>query len=212
MPKKEVPINQLQNYLPPATSDAVTAYLQQYKVHLTIAKERKSILGDYRHRTHQANHRISVNGNLNKFAFLITLLHELAHLLTFEQHSNKVMAHGKEWKMIYGQLLKQFLSEGYGGDRKIFPADIENELLQTLKNPAASSCAEDGLLRVLRKYDEKESHHILVEELLPNSLFRIKDGRVFQKGEKLRKRFKCKEVATGKFYLFSPVYEVEKMS
>ncbi len=206
MPKKEVPLDQLQNYLPPGTADAVMTYLHAYKIHLTIARERKSILGDYRHRTHHANHRISVNGNLNKFSFLITLLHELAHLLTFEQHSNKVQAHGKEWKMIFGQLLQQFVQH------KIFPADIETELLQSLKNPAASSCAEDGLLRVLRKYDAKESHHLLVEELLPNSLFRIKDGRVFQKGEKLRKRFKCKEVATGKFYLFSPVYEVEKMS
>jgi hypothetical protein len=206
MAKKEVPIDHLQNYLPPDTGDAVTAYLQQYKVHLTIAKERKSILGDYRHRTHHANHRISVNGNLNKFAFLVTLLHELAHLLTFEQHSNKVMAHGKEWKIIFGQLLKQFV------EHKIFPVDIERELLLSLKNPAASSCAEDGLLRALRKYDNKESRHRLVEELLPNSLFRIKGGRIFQKGEKLRKRFKCKEVATGKFYLFSPVYEVEEIS
>ena len=203
MPKKEVPIDHLQNYLPPATSEAVTAYLQQYKVHLTIAKERKSILGDYRHRTHHANHRISVNGNLNKFFFLITLLHELAHLLTFEQHSNKVMAHGKEWKMIFSQLLKQFLQH------KIFPVDIEKELLQSLKNPAASSCAEDGLLRVLRKYDSKESHHLLVEEISLNAIFRLKDGRVFKKGEKLRKRYKCKEIQTGKFYLFSPVYEVE---
>ncbi|MEI2738201.1 MAG: SprT-like domain-containing protein [Chitinophagaceae bacterium] len=203
MPKKEVPIAHLQNYLPPGTGDAVTAYLHQYKVHLTIAKERKSILGDYRHRTHHANHRISVNGNLNKFSFLITLLHELAHLLTFEQHSSKVQAHGKEWKLIFGQLLKQFLQH------KIFPADIETELLQSLKNPAASSCAEDGLLRVLRKYDAREDAHRLVEELLPGTLFRIKDGRIFQKGEKLRKRFKCKEVNTGKLYLFSPVYEVE---
>ena len=202
MPKKEVPIDHLQNYLPPDTGDGVMAYLHQFKVHLTIAKERKSILGDYRHRTHHSNHRISVNGNLNKFSFLITLLHELAHLLTFEQHSNKVLAHGKEWKMIYGQLLKQFLL------RKIFPADIEKELLQSLKNPAASSCAEDGLLRILRKYDTKESHHRLIEELPENTLFRIKDGRVFQKGEKLRKRFKCKEIKTGKLYLFSPVYEV----
>ncbi len=206
MPKKEVPIDDFQNYLPPATGDAVTAYLQQYKVHLTIAKERKSILGDYRHRTHHANHRISVNGNLNKFAFLITLLHELAHLLTFEQHSNKVQAHGKEWKMIFGRLLKRFV------EHKLFPADIEKELLQSLKNPAASSCAEDGLLRVLRKYDEKESHHRLVEEISFNALFRIKDGRIFQKGEQLRKRFKCKEIATGGLYLFSPVYEVEEVS
>ena len=205
MPKKEVPLDHLQNYLPPGTGDAVMTYLHQYKIHLTIAKERKSVLGDYRHRTNQANHRISVNGNLNKFSFLITLLHELAHLLTFEQHSNKVQAHGKEWKMIFGKLLQQFVQH------KIFPVDIEKELLQSLKNPAASSCAEDGLLRVLRKYDAKESHHRLVEELPANTLFRIKDGRVFQKGEKLRKRFKCKEIQTGKLYLFSPVYEVEVM-
>lgn len=206
MPKKEVSIDHLQNYLPPGTGEAVIAYLHEYKVHLTIAKERKSILGDYRHRTHQANHRISVNGNLNKFSFLITLLHELAHLLTFEKHSNKVLAHGNEWKLIFGQLLKQFIQH------KVFPTDIESELLLSLKNPAASSCAEDGLLRVLRKYDAKESHYRLVEELLPDALFRIKDGRVFRRGEKLRKRFKCKEVQTGKLYLFSPVYEVEILS
>ncbi len=206
MPKKEVPVDHLQHYLPPGTANAVLNYLHLYKVHLTITQHRKSILGDYRHRTYHRNHRISINGSLNPFSFLITLLHELAHLLTFEQHSNKVPAHGKEWKIIYGQLLQQFLLH------KIFPPDIERELLQSLKNPAASSCAEDGLLRVLRNYDTKENHHRLVEEISFNALFRLSDGRVFQKGEKLRKRFKCKEVATGKLYLFSPVYEVEVMS
>lgn len=202
MAKKEVPVDHLQHYLPQDTSPAVLAYLHQYKVHLTVTVERKSILGDYRHRTHYQNHRISVNGNLNKFSFLITLLHELAHLLTFEQHANKVSAHGREWKSIYGQLLKQFL------EHKIFPADIEKELLLSLKNPAASSCAEDGLLRVLRKYDDKKDGHYLLEELPHGAVFRISDGRVFQKGEKLRKRFKCIEVKTGRLYLFSPVYEV----
>ncbi|MEQ1676561.1 MAG: SprT-like domain-containing protein [Chitinophagaceae bacterium] len=209
MPKKEVPINHLQQYLPPGTGAAVTAYLHQYKVHLTIARERKSILGDYRHRTHAANHRISVNGNLNPFSFLITLLHEIAHLLTFEQYGRRVQAHGREWKNIFGQLLQQFLSGGSGESHKIFPADVERELLLSLKNPAASSCAEDGLLRVLRKYDTNGSGFLLVEELPANSLFRIKDGRIFRKGEQLRKRFKCTEVKTGKVYLFSPVYETE---
>ena len=203
MAKKEVPVNHLQTYLPPGTGDAVMAYLHQHKVHLTVSKERKSILGDYRHRTHNANHRISVNGNLNHYSFLITLLHELAHLLTFEQFQNRVQAHGKEWKMIFGKLLQQFIQH------KIFPADIESELLQSLKNPAASSCAEDGLLRVLRRYDAKGSTHLLIEELAAGSLFCIKDGRIFRKGEQLRKRFKCTEIKTRKIYLFSPVYEVE---
>jgi hypothetical protein len=203
MAKQEVPISQLQDYLPPGTYDAVLSYLRQFKVHLTVARERKSILGDYRHRTHHANHRISVNGNLNKFSFLITLLHELAHLLTFEQFGNKVLAHGREWKTIYGQLLDQFLQH------KIFPPDIEKEILLSLQNPAASSCAEDGLLRVLRRYDAAGSNFLLVEEIMVNAVFRIDDGRIFQKGKKLRKRFQCKEMASGKIYLFSPVYEVE---
>lgn len=206
MPKKEVPVGHLQHFLPTGTAETVLAYLHQYKVHLTISKHRQSILGDYRHRTNHTNHRISVNGSLNPFAFLITLLHELAHLLTFENHTNKVQAHGKEWKTIYGRLLQQFL------EHEIFPVDIKKELLQSLKNPAASSCAEDGLLRVLRKYDDKETNHRLIEEISFHALFRIKDGRVFQRGEKLRKRFKCKEVSTGKFYLFSPVFEVEEIS
>lgn len=203
MPKKEVAIDSLRTYLPDNTYEAVLAYLRQYKVHLTIARERKTVLGDYRHRTIHDNHRISVNGNLNKYSFLITLLHELAHLLTFERFGNKVYAHGREWKAIYGALLDQFLQHN------VFPPDIERELMQSLKNPAASSCAEDGLLRVLRNYDEGQKTKMLVEDIAIEGLFRTSDGRVFQKKEKLRKRFKCMEVKTGKLYLFSPVYEVE---
>lgn len=205
MPKKEAPISHLQDFLPPNTYDGVLNYLRQYKVHLTVARERKSILGDYRHRTTHTNHRISVNGNLNKFSFLITLLHELAHLVTFEHHGNRVQSHGKEWKNIYGIFLQQFLLQ------KVFPPDIEEELKRTLSNPAASSCAEEGLLRVLRGYDNPGNGQQLVEELPMQSHFRTHDGRVFQKGVKLRKRFKCVELSTGKIYLFSPVYEVEKV-
>ena len=113
------------------------------------------------------------------------------------------MAHGKEWKTIYTQLLDQFLKH------HIFPADVEKELMISLRNPAASSCAEDDLLRVLRKYDPAAGKLHLVEEIMPHAIFRTSDGRVFQKGKKLRKRFQCKEISTGRIYLFSPVYEVE---
>ena len=206
MPKREAPLNHLNSFLPRGTYHAVEEYLRSYKIHLTITQHRKSILGDYRHRTHFSNHRISINGSLNKYAFLVTLLHEIAHLLTFEKHSNKVMAHGNEWKTIYGSLLKQFV------ENRIFPSDIEKELLTSLKNPAASSCAEDDLIRVLRKYDVNTNGYRLVEEIPPNSLFKLDDGKIFKKGEKQRKRFKCEEVGTGKIYLFSPVYAVEIIS
>ena len=203
MAKKEVPVNHLEQFLPPGTGEAVLQYLHEYKVHLTIARERKSILGDYRHRTREQNHRISVNGNLNAYAFLVTLLHEIAHLLTFEQFGNRVSAHGKEWKAVFGKLLHQFIQN------QVFPPDIQKELTESLRNPAASSCAEDGLLRVLRNYDVRKEHHHLVEEFPAGSLFRLKDGRIFKKGEKLRKRYRCREISTGSVYLFSPLAEVE---
>lgn len=205
MPKQEAPLQQLNNFLPPGTFDAVLHYLHFYKIHLTVSRQRKTVLGDYRHRTTIQNHRISINGNLNPFSFLITLLHEVAHLLAFEQYGNRIAAHGNEWKNIYAGLLKQFL------EHRVFPADIESELLQSLKNPAASSCAEDDLIRVLRKYDANTNGYKLVEEIHLNGLFRLDDGRIFKRGEKQRKRFKCIEVKTGKVYLFSPVYEVEEV-
>lgn len=203
MAKKEAPISQLQDFLPPGTYEAVLSYLQLYHVHLTIARERKSLLGDYRHRTHGKNHRISVNGNLNKYAFLITLLHELAHLLTFEKFGNKVAAHGKEWKHVFGQLLASFIQHN------VFPSDIKASLLQSLHDPAASSCSDEDLLRTLKKYDEEQTHLVFVETILEGTLFKTHDGKIFRKGEKIRKRFRCEEVKTKKMYLFSPVYEVE---
>ena len=80
--------------------------------------------------------------------------------------------------------------------------------MQSLQNPAASSCADDVLLRVLKTYDKRRDNFVFVENVLEGQLFKTHDGKVFKKGEKLRKRFKCIEVATKRLYLFSPVYEV----
>ncbi len=203
MPKVEHPLHALNEYLPDNSFEQVADYLQLYKVHLTLTKQRQSVLGDYRNAVHGKNHRISINSNLNKFSFLITLLHELAHLIAFEKFSNRIQAHGKEWKSVYKNLLADFVS------KKIFPADIEHVLYQSMQNPAASSCAEEGLMRVLRKYDNKKEGIVLIEDLSANSLFKIDDERVFQKGDRLRKRFRCTEKKTGLVYLFNPVYEVK---
>lgn len=205
MPKQEAPLVQLQSYLPEGSFEDVSYYLQHHHVHLTITRQRQSILGDYRHALPGKNHRISVNGNLNKYAFLITLLHELAHLFTYEKFGHRVLAHGQEWKDEFGKILAKFLL------KDVFPAEIKKTLLHTLQNPAASSCGDEKLLRVLHKYDEKKDGIHLIEQLPDRALFAIKGGRIFKKGEKIRKRYKCVEVKTGKLYLFSPVYEVNTM-
>lgn|SRR4030095_8005437 len=203
MPKQEAPLEYLQRYLPPGSASLVMQYLHQYKVHLTITRERKSILGDYRHATHDRNHRISVNGNLNKYSFLITLVHELAHLLTFQQWGNRVQSHGREWKNIYAFLLRDFIKTN------IFPDDIRLKLQQSIHDLPATSCADDDLMRVLRKYDDNTGDLVFVEQIPEGHCFALDDGRVFRKGKKLRKRYQCFDVKTKQEYLFSPVYEVK---
>ncbi len=203
MPKQEVPLLQLQSYLPEGSFEDVHQYLLHYKVHLTVTRQRQTVLGDYRHAHQGKTHRISVNGNLNKYSFLVTLLHELAHLFTYERFGHRVQSHGAEWKTEFSNILAQFLS------KKIFPADIEKALMQTLKNPAASSCGDVQLLRVLRNYDNVKSGFLLVEQVKEGDLFMIKGGRIFRRGEKIRTRFRCVEPATKKMYLFSGLYEVK---
>ena len=174
MPKDKVPFHQLKDYIPENSFEGVMHYLQQYKVQLTITRQRQSILGDYRHAHAGQNHRISVNGNLNKYSFLITLLHELAHLFTYERYGHRVQAHGTEWKAAFGKILVQFL------EQKVFPDDIAATLARSIQNPAASSCADEKLLRVLKNYDPVKEGHFLLEELPVNALFEIKGKRIFR--------------------------------
>lgn len=203
MPKKESPLITLNEFVPEGSYDLLAHYIEKYKVHLTITQNRKSVLGNYRSKLYDKTHRISVNGTLNKYSFLITLLHELAHLLTFEKYGHRISPHGKEWKDEYSNILGEFIPF------KLFPAEIEKVLLQSLRNPAASSCADKDLMRVLRNYDPEKEGIVFVEELPVNSLFSLSDGRVFRKVEKVRTRYKCMEVPTGKMWLFSAVYEVK---
>ncbi len=205
MPANKHSFEALKAYLPEGSFDLVMPLIIHHKVHLTISRQRQTKLGDYRNAYGSKNHRISINGNLNKYSFLITLLHELAHLLAYEQFGNRIQPHGTEWKRTYGIVLKDFLG------KQLFPPDIAKELQATIHNPAASSCAEDGLQRILNSYDTRRPGVKMVEQLITGQQFKIPGGRVFVKGEVIRKRIKCFELPAMKPYLFSPLYEVMEL-
>ena len=202
----EHPLQELARFLPTGSFDYVVKYLYQYKVHLTVAKSRKSVLGDYRHAHQGNNHRISVNGNLNVYEFLITLLHELAHLLTFEQYQNRVEPHGREWKSIYSKLLIDFV--GFG----VFPPEIVTALQKSILSPAATANGETELLMVLRKYNTTKKEGVcLIADLPKGALFRLSNGKIFRKGELRRKRYTCVELKTGLMYTVSAITEVRQL-
>lgn len=199
----------LQVYIPEPAVIRMADWILHFNFNLKITENRASKLGDYRAPIHHQRHLITINHNLNKYAFLITLVHEIAHLTTFEKFKNsrqRVLPHGAEWKMEYKKLMHYFLTP------EVFPEDVMKALNDYMKNPAASSCADENLLRILRKYDTKKSQIIHVEEIPFGATFKHGKNRYFIKGEKIRKRFKCVETATQRLYLFSPLAEVKLIS
>lgn len=191
----------LSQYLPAGAVDLVFDWIVKYHVHLKITKDRKTKLGDYRMPVYHTNHRITVNHNLNQFSFLVTFVHELAHLVVFEKYKNSVAPHGEEWKTEYRNLLIHFL------DISIFPEDILKVLKKSISNIKASSTSDLALSRILQKYDKKTDQPRL-EELETNSIFTIQNGKQFIKGERIRTRIKCQNLQNRKYYLFHPLTPV----
>ncbi|MXV51761.1 sprT domain-containing protein [Pedobacter sp. HMF7647] len=199
-------ISILSKYMPAAAAPLVAKWIDYFKCEFKVSRNRNSKFGDYRHPFAGKGHRISVNYDLNPYAFLITTVHEFAHLQTWNEHKNQVKPHGTEWKANFKLMMRRFF------DLKIFPFDVERAIIQYLENPAASSCSDLNLFRVLKKYDQKVSNAITVEKLAANTLFSTKNGRVFKKLGLVRKRYQCLEVKTGLMYLFNPLAEVYPVS
>lgn len=202
MPKERVAFEALKQYIPEGTFEPLLAQLLRHKVHLTVARERASVLGDYRPAQMGKNHRISVNGNLNQYSFLITLLHELAHLYTFEKFGQRVAPHGNEWKYEFAEVLRSY------SNMRVFPADVAQTLYASIRNPKASSCADAALLRVLKKYDAPANNSVHLEQLPEGSIFKMGDDRVFKKGTKQRTRYRCTELPGNKVWLVHGLAEV----
>ena len=201
---KEKYISVLQKYVPSGSEEYLYELLCRHPLDFSVVKPRKTKLGDFRFPFEGKKAKITVNGNLNPYSFLITTLHEIAHFFAFLEFGKRIKAHGKEWQTTYRGLLLPFI------DRKIFPKDIENALVNSLVKVKASSCTDLNLYRVLHQYDEKKVDTLWLENLAYGDAFEL-DERVFIKGRLRRKRYLCTERNTQKQYLVSPVATVKKI-
>jgi hypothetical protein len=191
----------LLKYLPPKAVPVINNWIDEYSIHLVISNRRSTKFGDYRPPQKNQNHKISINYNLNRYAFLITLVHEISHLQVWEEYRNRIKPHGIQWKTRFRELMQVFINE------RIFPDDISLPLQKYLLNPAATTTGNLELSRALRRYDTP-NEAVLLENLSENSMFMLDNGKVFRKGPKLRKRFRCESAETRKYYLVHPLAEV----
>jgi hypothetical protein len=191
----------LYKYLPEQSVPLVFKLLNEYNIQLRISKSRATKLGDYRPPIQYSFHRISINHDLNQYQFLITLIHEFAHLKNWINYKNKVKPHGKEWKTEFNELMQPLLTNS------VFPEEILLTLSTYLQNPS-SSTRSLKLQKALRKYDTSPAS-LTLEEIPFNSIFKIYNGIVFKKLAKMRKRYKCLRMDNKKIYLVSPLIKTE---
>lgn len=196
----------IKDYLPDNTVDSITEIIYSNRIYLRIARNRSTIAGNYRHPSPgNPNHRITVNNNLNKYAFLITFLHEVAHLIVWEKYARSKKPHGKEWKDEFKTLILPYIQ------KSVFPPEIENALLQHLKNIRASSSSDINLLRELRKYDDDDGLYSL-EDLPEGAVFCLPNGKQFLKGKKRYSYYSCKCLSNKRNYSVNSLTRVNYLN
>jgi len=188
-------------YLPEHALDTVFELIKLYGLHLKIVNDRVTRHGDYR-RLPDGSHQVTVNASLNKYRFLITLIHEIAHLAAIQKYGRNIKPHGDEWKSTFQRLMVPFIRP------EIFPNQLLPLLARHFRNPKASSDTDATLSLALKQYDEQTGKTYIFE--IPYGVnFRIYNGKIFKKGAQRVKRFECLEISTGRVYLFNPNAEVE---
>ncbi len=182
----------LVKYIPAQSVSWVATQIDRYKIHLSIKGGRSSKLGDYRAPFGGKGHRISVNLELNKDEFLVTFVHELAHLICFEKHKHQVKPHGIEWKQFYIHLMNECINQNFFNENLL--PHLNNHIL----SPGASSCSDPGLRAALRS--DNNSNEIELNSLKEGTLFAL-GNHIFKKGELQRTRYRCLNMRNKRYYL-----------
>ncbi len=191
--------NNYQTYIPEKAIPIVQYLIEQHHFTLKIVNQRLTKHGDFR-KMPDGRFQITINNSLNQYQFLLTLIHEIAHHVTYQKFG-KVQPHGKEWKTVFQHLMLPFLQP------EIFPKHILPILANYLKNPKASTDADVKLSLAFKEFS-KETGKNYIFEVPYGSLFRFKNS-IYKRGNKRRTRFECLQTKNGKVYLFNQNVEVE---
>lgn len=190
--------NTYATYIPEKAIPLVAYLIEQHNFSLKIVNQRQTKHGDFR-QLPNGSFQITVNNNLNKEQFLLTLIHEIAHHVTYQKFG-RVKPHGTAWKTVFQHLMLPFLQP------EIYPKKILPLLANYLKNPKASTDADPHLSLALRK-NTSESGKSFIFTIPFGGFFEFKNN-IYKKGKKRRTRYECVQTKTQKVYLFNANAEV----
>lgn len=189
----------LHHFLPKETIFYINNWLLEHSCHIKITKNRRSKLGDYR-LLPDKTHLITINGDLDKELFFFVLTHEIAHLLAFYEKRN-ILPHGQEWKNKFRVLLLESISA--------YSENLRPLILNFAKNPKANFMSSPDLVKYFDR--NKTEQYLYVEDFEVGERF-IYQTQVYLIEEKKKKRYLCKNMHSGKKYLFKSCAKVEKLA
>jgi SprT protein len=172
--------------------------------HFKVTRNRNSKLGDYRFDPRKKDHAISVNHGLNTYSFLITYVHEIAHLVTTERYGRKAMPHGKHWKATFTELMQPLLND------LIFPPDVLKPLTLHMKNPKASTYSDLRLVNALRQFDTNDDGLVPLSALDKGQIFEF-NNMMYTRLDLRRTRVLCLQADTSRKYLISKLAMVRSL-
>lgn len=194
-------MKKLLDFVPVNSKIQIQNLLYNKKIIFLVKNKRKTKHGDFKI-TGNLKAQITLNRTKNKYQFLITLLHEIAHYETFIKYRNNVKPHGIEWKNNFRLLMLPFLNTN------IFPEEILKNLSNYIRNPKASTENDFNLIMSLKKYDFNCSSKF-VFDLKEGDVFKIENGKKYKFIRKKIKRYECLEIESGRKYLFSAQVGIE---
>ncbi len=183
----------LQQHIPASAVAYATLLWAALPFDFKLRKSRLSKVGDFTCRLGKTP-QITINRDLHPYLFLMTYVHEVAHLRVHAVRGFKAEAHGAEWKSTFQALMGPLL----GMD--IFPEPLLAGLKKHMASPKASSFSDSELTQMFRAFDMRQKSAVLLSHIPEGSVFHL-HGKWFKKGKLRRTRVLCHEVKTRRQYL-----------
>jgi len=188
-------------FLPaPEALPTIQGWLRDEDFELIISRPRSTKLGDFRPPRPGKRAKITLNSNLRPYQFLTTLIHEIAHLKTWNAFGRSAAPHGKEWKAIFGFMLKEMAAAHH------WPQSYNQALLHHAERPKSAVGGDPLLQKTVLELDG-QSDILLLEEIADGQAFVFK-GRKFRRIEKRRTRALVTEISTGRQYTIPLIAQV----
>lgn len=181
------------DHFPPEVAEYCFQLWQDHPFDFIVSKARGTKLGDFRY-SPTKGYQVTVNHNLNPYAFLVTFIHEVAHRVTYDIHKSNVNPHGIEWKRNFYKLFEPIL------DEELLPASLVHILKKYLQNPAATSTGYSPLVNVLATFDSQTAIGTRLIDLEEGTVFQLKN-LILIKGKLRRTRYICQDTQSRKNYL-----------